>query len=1038
MRSSPPDWLPCSHGDDDARKFARLPLPLAPSNVLEGAFACAPSIRAATSDMPLPTGTADLGAFESSDASHIADELTAALEPGIQMLRPLGAGAMGLVFLGRDPLLKRLVAIKVLSPHLAGDDVARGRFVRESEASAAVSHPNVAGIYVVGELPASKTPYFVMRFIEGRSLADDVAGGGAMSEMRAKRLIGEIASALAAAHARGLVHRDVKPANIMIENETDRPFVLDFGISAVLQRDETPGNAKLTSAGTYVGTPTYMSPEQATGEEVTGKSDVYALGLIAFELLSGKPPFDGPPVVVMAAHVEKAPPSLHVMRPGIDDHLAELVERCLRKNPADRPSAADVAHALVPSARSVIEWPPPGLEELRGKAARLVWRWVAACVVTLAFFLFLHVQPTLGSPRWAQGEQSTFWSGVMTPDAMLDDTAERRGTDVVPSAADATQVWMFLVSGTFVLLMLIVVFAISHTSRLTSAMRRAVRDGYPGAVAFDVAWDRYADTGLLLNGGGAYALLTPEQRERIVHMRRRYAIAGVAMVALSVLAPLLWLTGALRVRGTSAEIVAPWELLFIALPLLVGLIALVALDRRTRLGTGARRRSRVASNPMQRELVTAWLNVAGRAARAPSSFAKRAVMRLASAVTTVALFVLAYVVAIVFVVVFFTTTRLATGRAKAEQWRASFLVDSTRPMRLVELDTLAKRLGIATQGTQPDMDAARLLVSRAYAWTDAKKPPPALVVDVAGARALTRGLEEDGPTPTDVYAFLGDSMPPSAESVRKAEPYARTPWLDIWRRFAASPEYPMMWQYRAGLPGTRYLPGLPILPYGSIKDMAYRNSIAGLIALEKGDVTTATLRGRENIAAGRKFLSGSSLLDNLVGLVIIGIGRGELQVVAKTTGDRALREEMAKLRVQGIRWRGERIPSVGMMAMVADPESREAIRYTKQLASPSHFGELMFITTAGFCMNARELLVGSDTARSALLHDVAMSSGNPRASELEVLGNNWLTDTRDGTMNLSELGLPRVRLSPFAPLGWMGMRGFKDRAFLCLSGLLAN
>lgn len=137
-----------------------------------------------------PLGPAEVAAFATGAAVAIAEELRAALAPGIQLLRPLGAGAMGLVFLGRDPLLKRLVAIKVLSPHLAGDDVARARFVRESEASAAVMHPNVAGIYLVGELPQSGTPYYVMQFIDGRSLAEEIAGGGATSELRAVAIRG--------------------------------------------------------------------------------------------------------------------------------------------------------------------------------------------------------------------------------------------------------------------------------------------------------------------------------------------------------------------------------------------------------------------------------------------------------------------------------------------------------------------------------------------------------------------------------------------------------------------------------------------------------------------------------------------------------------------------------------------------------------------------------------------------------------------------------------------------------------------------------
>src|SRR4051812_34421821 len=149
--------------------------------------------------------------FLANGGAELEAELREALAPDIQLLRPLGAGAMGLVFLGRDPTLKRFVAIKVLSPSLAGDSSARERFVRESEASAAVNHPNVAGIYVVGEMPRSGIPYYVMQYIEGRTLADELHDGGMMPETRVKRILGEVATAFQAAHDKGVVHRDVKP-----------------------------------------------------------------------------------------------------------------------------------------------------------------------------------------------------------------------------------------------------------------------------------------------------------------------------------------------------------------------------------------------------------------------------------------------------------------------------------------------------------------------------------------------------------------------------------------------------------------------------------------------------------------------------------------------------------------------------------------------------------------------------------------------------------------------------------------------------------
>ena len=991
--------------------------------------------RASESVGTTPLGTAELLAFSTAAAACTADELRAALAPGIQVLRPLGAGAMGLVFLGRDPLLKRLVAIKVLAPDLANDEIARGRFVRESEASAAVTHPNVAGVYLVGELPVRRTPYFVMQFIDGRSLADEIASGVATSELRARRLIGEIAAALEAAHARGLVHRDVKPANIIIENATDRPVVLDFGISAVLQRD-APGDPRLTTAGSYVGTPTYMSPEQATGEPVTGKSDVYGLGLIAFELLSGKPPFDGPAVVVMAAHVERPAPSLHVVRPGIDEHLAELVDRCLRKDPAERPTAGDVAHALVPGTRSLLEWTPPGLDTLRGRGTRLIWCWAAVCVVALLFFLFLHLRPPVASPQWAEGEQSGFWGGLVMPtDVSLSDGG-RGNAGGGALAADATAVWMFLVSASVAMLGLAVLVAMSYSAQCAYDATRAARDGYPWSVLFDVAWDRYEDTAMLLNASGVYALSTPGQRATMLGARRTYAVAGIVMVGFGVLMPVLWMTGVLRAHESSSEIVTQTELLLLALPLLVGLGAAAVLKGRTRLAIGRRRRWTGVGTAMQADLVSAWLAVAGRGERTTARTGRWALAVLLSVVATGALVAVSYVIVVVFLVTLVSTTQLAAGRTKAEAWRSSFLVDSTRPMRLSELDMLARHSGIPSVGTAPDTEAARLLVARPYVVADTLSPPPAFAMDLAGARELVRGSAPEQRVPVALSRALGDSVLPSSAVLAAMEPFAQSPWLATWRRFAASPDYPLMWQYRRGLPGASYLWNVPIMRYVGVKEMAYGNSFAGLIALSKGDVATATRRGRETIAGGRHFLNSTTVIDNLIGQVVIGIGRSELLTVARTTGDAALHDEMVRLRTSGLRWRSQRVSSMGMMAMVADPDSREAIRYVAQLESSAHFGELMYVASAGFCDNTRELLFGSDSARYRLLHAIGAASGNPRAPELEVLSNRWLTDITNGTVDRS-LGRRNERERPMrllAPLAWLGMRGFQDRARVCLLG----
>ena len=217
----------------------------------------------ASGDIPSATD-ADLEALES--------ELREAIAPGLQLVNRMGQGGMGTVFLARDPVLKRNVVVKVLSPELAHDATACARFAREAEAAAAVSHSNVINVHSVGELPGSGTSYFVMQHVDGPTLAEEFPAGTAVAEARAKRVIGEVASALAAAHERGLVHRDIKPSNIMIERDSGRVVVLDFGISAAITPEIASKNTKLTVQGTSVGTPQYMSPEQAAGEDVTGQS----------------------------------------------------------------------------------------------------------------------------------------------------------------------------------------------------------------------------------------------------------------------------------------------------------------------------------------------------------------------------------------------------------------------------------------------------------------------------------------------------------------------------------------------------------------------------------------------------------------------------------------------------------------------------------------------------------------------------------------------------------------------------------------------
>ncbi len=367
---------------------------------------------------------------------------------------------MGLVYLARDPVLKRLVAVKVLAPALARDETARARFAREAEMMAAMSHPHIVSVYEVGQLHSSETSYFVMQYVEGGSLRDEFPRGHTVAEGRARRCIGEIASALAAAHRLGVVHRDIKPANIVVDRESGRYLVLDFGIGAVLQpgagRVEAPG---LTSGNIRVGTPTYMSPEQASGEEISGKSDVYSLGCVAYELLTGELPFPGTTAMgVLAAHVLTVPPKVSDRRPELDPQFADLIDRCLAKHPAARPTAEELTRALLPSLRSVIEWPPPGLEALRGFGER--WGRAAALVAltAAAFFLALMMQPTVSRLCcWRSGESSSLWEVLKHLSY---------ATPIHFDDPDAMSVWYFLLDAILIVLLLCIPLVVLRSWRV--------------------------------------------------------------------------------------------------------------------------------------------------------------------------------------------------------------------------------------------------------------------------------------------------------------------------------------------------------------------------------------------------------------------------------------------------------------------------------------------------------------------------------------------------------------------------------------------
>jgi hypothetical protein len=259
----------------------------------------------------------------------------------------LGRGGMGVVLLARDLSLDRPVALKLLPTLLATQPVLRERFLREARTAAGLSHPHVVPIHAVEEHEG--LAFIAMAFVDGETLAERVRRTGPLPPREAARILREVAWALAYAHGRGIVHRDIKPDNIMIERGSGRALVTDFGIARPVERSSTTD--RLTLEGQLLGTAAFMSPEQAAGEPVDGRSDLYSLGAVGFYVLSGRAPFDeGTIEALLVARFTKAAPPVATARPDVPAALATVIDRCLARQPYDRyPSAEAVAEALAES-----------------------------------------------------------------------------------------------------------------------------------------------------------------------------------------------------------------------------------------------------------------------------------------------------------------------------------------------------------------------------------------------------------------------------------------------------------------------------------------------------------------------------------------------------------------------------------------------------------------------------------------------------------------------------------------------------------------
>ena len=351
---------------------------------------------------------------------------------------PVGDGGMSSVLAATDRLLERQVAVKLMRPHLADDPVNRQRFLREARTAAQFNHPNAVAVYDSGEQGGRL--WIVMELVPGESLAQRLAREGALQETEALRITDAVLAALAAAHDKGIVHRDVKPDNVLLPHDGD-PKLADFGIAKALQ--EATGG--LTQTGTFLGTAKYLPPEQVQGEPTTPASDVYGMGVVLFEMLAGVPPFDGDEAIQVAlAHSRQALPDITVVRDDLSPAVLEVLDRALAKDPADRyPSAHEMRaalrlHAGQSGGQTLQMTSPAAVRSASAPTAKVGRRplvLAAAGLLTALALITAVLGDTTNPPEDAAASATEDATAAPRPAGAVDDEASSEATITAPAKA---------------------------------------------------------------------------------------------------------------------------------------------------------------------------------------------------------------------------------------------------------------------------------------------------------------------------------------------------------------------------------------------------------------------------------------------------------------------------------------------------------------------------------------------------------------------------------------------------------------------------
>ena len=330
--------------------------------------------------------------------TDLRDQVQHALGADFEIESELEGGGMSRVYVARDRKLQRRIAVKVLSPELASE-LSADRFRREIMLSAALQHPHIVGVLSAGE--TGGLPYFTMPFVDGESLRTRLARGP-MSIAHTVSVLKDVARALSFAHARGIVHRDIKPDNVLLSGGS--ACVADFGVAKALTAalQDQPGSGTLTRVGTSIGTPQYMAPEQAAADFVDHRADIYAFGIMAYEMLTGQPPFHGRSAKqLLAAQLTELPAPLSDRRPGVPNALSDLIMRCLQKEADERPqSAQELIETLEnPAVVSGDFVSSPGVSGLRMPRSARANRWRRIAIGSAAVIAIGAIGMSVASRR---------------------------------------------------------------------------------------------------------------------------------------------------------------------------------------------------------------------------------------------------------------------------------------------------------------------------------------------------------------------------------------------------------------------------------------------------------------------------------------------------------------------------------------------------------------------------------------------------------------------------------------------------------------